>query len=175
MMSATRVNVQIRRCRPFRGHFQENKRKMKTKEERGRKGSGERRWREERCVATRERHRRRSRPKASLKPNRRRGHPGFLVCIPPPACPSTWGVGSIAGQSSRRLACPSSVASRIAPRTLYLASRRPRASAAPQPPADSQLTLTVSNKSARRSSLCLLGPSEVNARIAEVRSAGKKF
>lgn len=173
-MSATRVNVQIRRCRPFCGHFQENKRKMKTKEERGRKGSGERWWREERCVATRERHRRRSRPKASLKPNRR-GHPGFLVCIPPPACPSARGVGSIAGQSSRRLACPSSVASRIAPRTLYLASRRPRASAAPQPPADSQLTLTVSNKSARRSSLCLLGPSEVNAPIAEVRSAGKKF
>lgn len=138
-------------------------------------GRGERRWREEQCVAARERHHRRSRPKASLKPSRRRGHPGFLVCIPPPACSSAWGVGSIAGQPSRRLACPSSVASRIASRTLYLASRRPRASAAPQPPVDSQLTLTVSNKSARRSSLCLLGPSEVNARIAEVRSAGKRF
>lgn len=36
---ATRVNVQIRRCRPFRGDFQENvyKRKIKTKGERGRR------------------------------------------------------------------------------------------------------------------------------------------
>ncbi|TGZ37702.1 Uncharacterized protein DBV15_02950 [Temnothorax longispinosus] len=36
-VSATRVNVQIRRCRPFRGDFQENayKKKIKTKEERG--------------------------------------------------------------------------------------------------------------------------------------------
>lgn len=54
-----------------------------------------------------------------------------------------------AGQPWRRPACPSSVASRIASRTLYLASRRPRASAAPQPSADSQLTPTVSSKDQR--------------------------
>lgn len=83
------------------------------------------------------------------------GLPGLCTTT---ACLSVLGVGSIAGQPSRRLACPSSVASRIAPQTLYLASRRPRASATPQPPVDSQLTLTVSNISAKCSFLCLLDP-----------------
>lgn len=51
-------------------------------------------------------------------------------------------VGRGGGQPWRRPACPSSVASRTL-RMLYLASRRPRASAAPQPPVDSQLIPTV--------------------------------
>lgn len=57
---------------------------------------------------------------------------------------STWSVGRAVGQPWRRPACPSSVASRRTMRTLYLASRRLRASAALKPPADSQLTPTVS-------------------------------
>ncbi|KAG7200966.1 hypothetical protein KM043_003326 [Ampulex compressa] len=58
-------------------------------------------------------------------------------------------VGRAAGQPWRRPACPSSVASRTM-RTLYLASRRPRASAAPQPPANSQPTPTSNSNELER-------------------------
>jgi len=159
-----------------REDFQENanKRKMKTKEERGRRGRGERQWRRW-WEAMRRGARTTSPPFSPKGVSRTEQRPGFLVRVPPPAYPSAWGVGSIAGQPSRRLACPSSVASRIAPRTLYLATRRPRASAAPQPPVDSQLTLTVSNRSARRFSLCLLEFLGSLRAVAEAKSAGKGF
>lgn len=63
----------------------------------------------------------------------------------PTRAPSS-GVGRDVGQPWKRPACPSSVASRNV-RTLYLASRRSRSSAAPQPPVNSQPTLTVSSRS----------------------------
>lgn len=79
-----------------------------------------------------------------------------------PTRSSGWGVGRFAGQPWRRPACPSSVASRNV-QTLYLASRRPRTSAAPQPPVDSQLTPTVSSKSAKL--FRLTSDSDVGSRL----------
>lgn len=74
--------------------------------------------------------------------------------VPPPARREAW--AALRASPGRRLVCPSSVASDTAPQMLYLASRRSQASAAPQPPVDSQLTPTVSSKSKNRASFSIV-------------------